>query len=79
MNCNCDKAATENKVAGARCSCRARPAGACNCDRANVENKVEGSTCACGKRPSNACTCENAPGGGLLPGEIDFTTKSSGA
>ena len=25
---------------------------------------------------AGACTCEKAPDGGLLPGEIDFTTKA---
>ncbi len=24
----------------------------------------------------DACSCEKAPDGGLLPGEVDFTTKA---
>ncbi|KAF7508813.1 hypothetical protein GJ744_008690 [Endocarpon pusillum] len=77
MNCNCEKKAAENTLAGPRCSCRARPAGECTCDRAQTENqKPMGATCACGKRADGSCTCEKAPDGGILPDEIDFTTKA---
>lgn len=113
MNCNCEKKATENTLAGPRCSCSmtlsifasynadadpsgARPAGECTCDRAQTENqKPMGATCGCGKRADGryecynlsrnlltwlplqgSCTCEKAPDGGLLPEEIDFTTKA---
>ncbi|KAF2457768.1 hypothetical protein BDY21DRAFT_342725 [Lineolata rhizophorae] len=75
MQCNCEKAATENVVSGARCSCNQRAAGHCTCGRAAEENAgVAGSTCACGKRSSDSCTC-----GGTEPAahaeEIDFTTQ----
>lgn len=51
LHCTCEKAATENKVEGARCSCNQRAAGACTCSRSSQENaKPTGSTCACGKR-----------------------------
>lgn len=80
LKCNCEKATTENAVAGARCSCRLRAAGECTCERAQTENaKPAGSTCACGARPANACSCEKATDGGNLPSETDFTTKALGA
>lgn len=77
LQCQCDKAATENDIAGPRCSCRARPAGECTCSRSTSENaKVDGETCACGSRPADACTCEKAQDGGFNPAlEIDFTTR----
>lgn len=77
LNCNCDKATTENEITGARCSCRARPAGECNCDNAASENSpVKGNSCACGARPVTSCTCERAAGSDEAnPNEIDFTTR----
>ncbi|KAG7116659.1 hypothetical protein HYQ44_006286 [Verticillium longisporum] len=65
-------------VCGARCSCRARPAGGCNCDRATTENaNPAGETCSCGRRSADACTCEKAADGAWDPSEheTDFTTK----
>ena len=54
----------------------ARPAGDCTCDRAETENsKPTGETCACGQRSADSCSCEKAADGGLLPGEVDFTTQ----
>merc|ERR1712169_158015 len=60
MHCTCEKKATENTLQGARCSCRARPAGQCACDQ----------------RSAGSCTCEKAADGGLYPDEVDFTTKA---
>ena len=55
----------------------ARPAGECTCDRASQENVTpSGNTCACGQRSAGSCTCEKAADGGLLPGEVDFTSKA---
>lgn len=54
LDCNCDKASTENKVTGPRCSCRGRPAGECTCDRAETENAAPtGEKCACGMRSAS--------------------------
>ena len=53
LECNCEKATTENSVEGARCSCKSRPAGQCNCARADTENKKScGDSCDCGCRVS---------------------------
>ncbi|KAI6247478.1 hypothetical protein HI914_04510 [Erysiphe necator] len=76
LRCDCDKAQTENSIRGPRCSCRARPARACTCERAHIENSSpEGNLCPCGIRPADSCSCEEAKDGGLLPSEIDFTTR----
>ncbi|KAK3316483.1 hypothetical protein B0H66DRAFT_604769 [Apodospora peruviana] len=82
LHCTCDKAGAENSVQGARCSCRARPAGECTCDRAATENqKPSGDkACACGVRPADSCTCEKAAAatdGKYNPSEneTDFTTQ----
>jgi hypothetical protein len=60
LQCNCEKATTENSVSGDRCSCRARPAGKCNCSRSEAENQDQsqkpvsacGEECDCGCRES---------------------------
>lgn len=74
LHCTCEKAATENKIAGATCSCGQRAAGACTCNRSGEENTVTGDKCACGKRSSNSCTCAGAELGSSEL-ETDFTTK----
>merc|ERR1711939_298588 len=79
LHCTCEKAATENKVEGARCSCNQRAAGACTCSRSSQENtKPTGSTCACGKRSKDSCSCSGTESatGGDYPHETDFTTKA---
>lgn len=68
LHCTCDKATSENEVAGPRCSCRARPAGECTCDRASDENStLSGATCQCGSRPSGKVLIRPSPPSPRLP------------
>ncbi|KAL1840996.1 hypothetical protein VTJ49DRAFT_7550 [Mycothermus thermophilus] len=71
LQCNCEKAATENAVSGNRCSCQARPAGKCNCARAEAENKKPcGDACDCGCKVSGEYrdrqTCDTEIGLGMV-------------
>ena len=69
--CNCDRAATENVVTGAACDCGQRPAGMRSHSALSILfGAANGSIL-------DACTCEKAADGGLLPGEVDFTTKAT--
>ncbi|GAB7364582.1 hypothetical protein MBLNU230_g5389t1 [Neophaeotheca triangularis] len=83
LHCDCERAQTENVVAGARCSCNQRKAGECTCSRAPQENSgIKGDACACGKRAKgtvDSCSCGGTEVGGASNLETDFTTKASGA
>lgn len=59
LQCNCERASTENSVEGPRCSCTARPAGQCTCERASVENQKSTGGCPCAQTPAG-CGCVQA-------------------
>ncbi|KAF2473365.1 uncharacterized protein BDR25DRAFT_282856 [Lindgomyces ingoldianus] len=41
LQCTCEKAATENKIAGSTCACGKRPETACTCGKASASASSE--------------------------------------